>query len=96
MFFFKQFSNHHPLSTDKEYTGGIMFRSFDILVLLSALLSLFFSLYLFIVGDKQTALYVGIWVPSVLGFGIHIKLLRIVHFVLYKYLNGDDTKKDIK
>ena len=70
-----------------------MFRSFDILVLTSAMLSLLFSVYLFIQGDKQTALYVGIWVPSVLGFGIHIKLLRIVHFVLYKHLNGESNKK---
>ena len=70
-----------------------MFRSFDILVLTSAMLSLLFSVYLFVQGDKDTALYVGIWVPSVLGFGIHIKLVRIVHFVLYKYLNGDSEKK---
>ena len=71
-----------------------MFRSFDILILCSALLSLFFSVYLFVSGDKDTAVYVGIWVPSILGFGIHIKLLRIVHFVLYKRFNGDLPPKD--
>ena len=71
-----------------------MFRSFDILVLSAAMFSLFFSLFLFIEGDKDTALYVGIWVPSILGFGIHIKLLRIVHFVLYKRLNGNTDKED--
>ena len=72
-----------------------MFRSFDILVLSAAMFSLFFSVYLFIQGDKDTALYVGIWVPSILGFGIHIKLLRIVHFVLYKRLNGHSDKEDV-
>ena len=66
-----------------------MFRTFDILILSSAILSLLFSVYLFLTGDKDIALYVGIWVPSILGFGIHIKLLRIVHFVLYKNLRGD-------
>ena len=73
-----------------------MFRSFDVLFLSAAMFSLFFSLFLFIEGDKDTALYVGIWVPSILGFGIHIKLLRIVHFVLYKRLNGDTEKEDSK
>ena len=84
-----------------------MFRSFDILVLTSAMLSLLFSVYLFIQGDKQTALYVGIWVPSVLGFGIHIKLLRIVpnssgiaanssFFVGSKVITGNDQDQNIE
>ena len=70
----------------------IMFRTFDILVLSSAILSLLFSVFLFVQGSKDLALYVGIWVPSILGFGIHIKLLRIVHFVLYKNLKDDSNE----
>ena len=58
-----------------------MFRLFDVLVLTAAILALGLSAYLFIYVDKTTALYVGLWVPIILGFGIHIKLLRIVHFV---------------
>ena len=68
-----------------------MFRTFDILVLVSALLSLTFSVYLFVFTEKQIAIYVGIWVPSILGFGIYIKLLRIVHFVLYRNLKDQDS-----
>ena len=72
-----------------------MFRTFDILVLSAALLPLALSAYLFLFSDKTTALYVGLWVPIILGFGIHIKLVRIVHFVLYKNLemnkNGEDN-----
>ena len=71
-----------------------MFRTFDILVLSAALLALSLSAYLFLYADKTTALYVGLWVPIILGFGIHIKLLRIVHFVLYKNLNADDNEAD--
>ena len=69
-----------------------MFRTFDVLVLISALLSLTLSVYLFIFSDKYIALYVGIWVPSMLGFGIYIKLLRIVHFVLYKNLTAQEEE----
>ena len=69
-----------------------MFRTFDVLVLISALLSLTLSVYLFIFSDKYIALYVGIWVPSMLGFGIYVKLLRIVHFVLYKNLKTQEEE----
>ena len=68
-----------------------MFRLFDVLVLTAAILALGLSAYLFVYADKTTALYVGLWVPIILGFGIHIKLLRIVHFVLYKNLNADSN-----
>ena len=71
-----------------------MFRTFDVLVLISAILSLTLSVYLFVFSDKYIALYVGIWVPSVLGFGIYVKLLRIVHFVLYKNLKDDNEGDD--
>ncbi len=69
-----------------------MFRTFDVLVLISALLSLTLSVYLFVFSDKYIALYVGIWVPSMLGFGIYVKLLRIVHFVLYKNLKTQEEE----
>ena len=71
-----------------------MFRLFDVLVLSAALLAFGLAGYLFVYSDQMTALFVGLWVPIILGFGIHIKLVRIVHFVLYKNLkvdtNGDD------
>ena len=61
-----------------------MFRAFDILILTSAIISLLLSVFLYLEGDSLKATYVGIWVPSIMGFGIYVKLLRIVHFVLYK------------
>jgi hypothetical protein len=27
--------------------------------------------------DKQGALFIGLWVPSILGFAIYLKLLKI-------------------
>ena len=72
-----------------------MFRLFDILVLTSATLAFGLAGYLFVYSDQMTALFVGLWVPIILGFGIHIKLVRIVHFVLYKNLklneNGEEN-----
>ena len=64
-----------------------MFRSFDILVLLSVLLTFVYSLFLWFSGDQQAGIYVGCWVAIVVGLGIYFKLLRIVHFVLYKNLD---------
>ena len=72
-----------------------MFRLFDILVLTAATLAFGLAGYLFVYSDQITALFVGLWVPIILGFGIHIKLVRIVHFVLYKNLklneNGEEN-----
>lgn len=72
-----------------------MFRLFDILILTAATLAFGLAGYLFVYSDQMTALFVGLWVPIILGFGIHVKLVRIVHFVLYKNLkmnkNGEDN-----
>ena len=64
-----------------------MIRLFDYLVFTATLLAFMFSGYLFFMVDPLTGLFVGLWSVLILGFGIHIKLLRIVHFVLYKNLN---------
>ncbi len=48
----------------------------DILMLLSAFLSLVFSETLWFMGDKEGAIFIGLWVPSVLGFAIYLKLLN--------------------
>jgi hypothetical protein len=56
-----------------------MFKNFTIgdkLLLASALFSLIFSEVLFFQGAKQEAIFVGIWVPSILAFGIYIKLIK--------------------
>ncbi len=48
----------------------------DILMLLSAFLSLIFSEILWYKGENEGAIFVGIWVPSILGFAIYLKLIK--------------------
>lgn len=36
---------------------------------LAALISFFFSVYLWFYGHKQEGLFVGLWVPSILSLG---------------------------
>ena len=69
-----------------------MFRLFDILVLLLTFISFVFSIYLWFSGNRDEGLYVGLCVTSIIGVGIYFKLLRIVHFVLYKNLNNKEVK----
>lgn len=48
----------------------------DKLLFVAALLSLIYSEVLFFNGDKQDAAFMGIWVPSILAFGIYLKLIK--------------------
>jgi len=50
----------------KKFTSG------DILLLVAALLSLVFSEIMWFTGNKEQALFVGLWVPSILCFGIFL------------------------
>jgi hypothetical protein len=54
----------------KKFTSG------DILLLVAALLSLVFSEIMWFSGNKEQALFVGLWVPSILCFGIFLKLIN--------------------
>ena len=57
----------------------IMFKKFTItdkLLFISALLSLVFSEVLYFQGEAQAAIFIGIWVPSILAFGIYLKLIN--------------------
>jgi hypothetical protein len=83
---------HFFISVTLQLRGETMFRMFDVMVLLSTLLTFIYSLFLWFNGDHEAGLYVGTWVAVVIGLGIYFKLLRIVHFVLYK--NLDDKKRD--
>ena len=56
-----------------------MFKKFttaDKLLFLAALLSLIFSEILYFQGDKEDGTFIGLWVPSILAFGIYLKLLN--------------------
>jgi hypothetical protein len=48
----------------------------DYIMLISAFSSLIFSEILWFTGDKQAAIFIGLWVPSILGFAIYLKFLK--------------------
>ena len=48
----------------------------DIIMLLAALLSLVFSEVLWFKGEKEAGIFIGLWVPSILGFAILLKLIN--------------------
>jgi hypothetical protein len=56
-----------------------MFKKFtlaDKLLFVSAMLSLVYSEILFFNGNSNQAIFVGLWVPSILAFGIYLKLIN--------------------
>ena len=56
-----------------------MFKKFtvtDILLFISAMLSLIFSEILYFQGNKEDGTFIGLWVPSILTFGIYLKLIN--------------------
>lgn len=48
----------------------------DKLLFISAFLSLIFSEILYFNGEADSAIFIGIWVPSILAFGIYLKLIN--------------------
>lgn len=52
------------------------FTTADKLLFIAAFLSLIFSEILYFNGDINAGIFVGIWVPSILAFGIYLKLLN--------------------
>ena len=56
-----------------------MFKKFtvtDILLFIPAMLSLIFSEILYFQGNKSDGTFIGLWVPSILAFGIYLKLIN--------------------
>jgi hypothetical protein len=56
-----------------------MFKKFTIadkLLFLAALMSLIFSETLYFLGEKTDGIFIGLWVPSILAFGIYLKLIN--------------------
>ena len=48
----------------------------DTLLFVSAFLSLIYSEILFFNGNANQAIFIGLWVPSILSFGIYLKLIN--------------------
>ncbi len=53
------------------------FTSTDKLLFISAFLSLIFSEILYFRGEATAAIFIGLWVPSILAFGIYLKLIKM-------------------
>lgn len=45
----------------------------DYLILAAAILSMLVSILLWFSGNRDEGLFVGIWVPSILAFGVYFK-----------------------
>lgn len=52
-----------------------MFQNSDYIILFAAVISMIFSIYLWFSGQQDAGLYVGLWVPSIIGFGCYIKIV---------------------
>ncbi len=56
-----------------------MFKKFtlaDKFLFVAAFLSLIFSEILYFQGAKEDGIFIGLWVPSILAFGIYLKLIN--------------------
>ena len=53
-----------------------MITKADLFILLAVFLSFALGVYLFFTGNHDQGIFVAIWVPTILGFGIYFKLLR--------------------
>ncbi|MEP7230122.1 MAG: hypothetical protein ABI691_07710 [Ginsengibacter sp.] len=54
------------------------FKAFEIAIFQAAILSMIFSIVMWFVNSSDlSAVFIGLWVPSILGFGIFIKLKLI-------------------
>ncbi len=54
-----------------------MFQKSDFFILSAAIVSLVLSVFLWVNGNHDSALFVGLWVPSILGFGNYLKIKSI-------------------
>jgi hypothetical protein len=53
-----------------------MLKTSDYFILVAALLSMLLSIGLWFNGSTDSGLFVGIWVPSILGFGAYFKIIK--------------------
>ena len=52
------------------------FTTADKLLFVAAILALIFAEVLYFQGEKEHATFIGLWVPSILAFGIYLKLIN--------------------
>jgi hypothetical protein len=49
----------------------------DTILFITAFLSLIYSEILFFSAEYSQAIFIGIWVPTILAFGIYLKLIKM-------------------
>ncbi|MFT4534328.1 MAG: hypothetical protein ACI9P5_001686 [Saprospiraceae bacterium] len=52
------------------------FTTADKFLMVAAMLSLIFSEVLYFQGENDSAIFIGLWVPSILAFGVYLKLIN--------------------
>jgi hypothetical protein len=52
------------------------FKIYDFILLITAGLSLVYSEILYFLGNHLDAIFIGIWVPTIICFGIYLKTLK--------------------
>ena len=53
-----------------------MLKTSDYFILIAALISMMLSIGLWFSGNTDAGVFVGIWVPSILGFGAYFKIIK--------------------
>lgn len=61
------------MSNERAGSGPVFGRA-DYLVVAAAVVSFILSVYLWFSGRRDEGLFVGLWVPSILGFATYVKL----------------------
>ena len=51
-----------------------MFKRNDYFILLASFISFVLSVSLWFLGRRDEGVFVGLWVPSILAFGVYLKL----------------------
>ena len=57
----------------------MIFRKSDYFIIAAAVVSFALSVFLWTQGDSESAIFVGLWVPSILGFGSYLKQKGVVN-----------------
>ena len=50
------------------------FNTSDYFILSAAIISMFASIIIWFAGFREEGLFIGIWVPSILAFGVYFKI----------------------
>lgn len=53
-----------------------MLKKSDYFILAAAAVSMILSISLWFGVDREAGLFVGLWVPSILGFGAYFKIVK--------------------